>query len=115
MLGYAPQHSVYETGVAAAPAVSLCQSHGEVDRRVVGNVKEQDLRRAEQQYCLNSGSVARKAAAQHVQQQMPQCAEPPKNRCNEPAGERAIAIGESGETRVRLFAVELFVEWTPTA
>jgi hypothetical protein len=115
MSSHAPQHRVYEPGVAAAPAVSLCQPYSEVDRRVVWNVKEKDLRRAEQQHRLNPGRIARKPATQHVQQRIPQCAEPPKDRCHEPADERAIPIGESCETRVSLFPVELFVERPPTA
>jgi len=115
MLSHAPQNRVYEPGVAAAPAVSLRQPYSEVDRRVVGHIKKQDLYRSEQQHSLNSGSIPRKAAAQHIQQHMPQCAEPPKNCCDEPANERAIPIGESCEPRVSVFAVELFVERPATA
>jgi hypothetical protein len=41
---------------------------------------------------------------------MPQGAQPAQNGCDEPPHERTVSIRESGQRRVGLLAIELFVE-----
>src|SRR5579862_729857 len=77
---------------------------------MIGHFEPQDLRRAEQQDRFGARRVGRKALVEKAADNAAQCAEPPQHRGGEPPHQRAVAIGERGEARMRALAGKLFVE-----
>jgi hypothetical protein len=88
----------------------LHQPHREIDRRVIGHVHPEDLRRADQQRALRARRVGRNAAVEQPREQMTERAEPAQDGRNQPAHQRAVAIGERLQGRMGGRPVELVVE-----
>ena len=104
------QHGVDQPGIARIAPVRLDQPDRQVDRRVVGHVEPEDLRRADQQRGLDPRRILRDAAVEIEAEQMAQRAEAAQHRRDQPAGEGAVALGQRREPLMRAAAVELIVE-----
>ncbi len=77
---------------------------------MVGHFEPEDLRRADQQNGFHARRVGRKALLEKAAEQLAQGAEPPQHGGGEPAHQRAVAVGESGQTGMGGLAGQLFVE-----
>ena len=104
------QHGVDEARVTRCPSVGLRKPDRQIDRRVIRDLKPENLRRTEQQDGFDPRSVGRKALVEKSAKQMPQSAEPPQHGCSEPAHQGAVAFGKSGKSRMCVLAREKFVE-----
>ena len=109
-LRHAAQHGVDQPGVTCRAAVGLRQAHRQIDRGVVGHLEPENLRGAEQQNGLGARRVGGKSLVEETLEQMAQGAEPAQHGGGEPAHQRAVAVGERGEARMRALARELLVE-----
>ena len=97
-----PQHRIDQARKTRRTPIGLHQAYAEIDRRMIGHVEEKDLRRADQQCDLDARGIARKAALEKFPDQMMQRAEPAQHRRDQLAGERAVALGERHEARMRV-------------
>ena len=88
-------------------------AHGEVDRRVVGDLEEQELRRAHQERAFQARRIGGKAAVEAARDQAAQGAEPPERGRDDATDERAVALGEEREPWISGRPVELLVERSP--
>ena len=109
-LRHAAQHRIDQSGIARRAAVGLGQPHRKIDRGMVGHVKPEDLRGPDQQNGFGSRRFRRKSLLEEGGEQRAQGAEPPQHGGDQPAHQRAIAVGERGEARMRAFAGQLLVE-----
>ncbi|MHC2330714.1 hypothetical protein ACVIW0_000003 [Bradyrhizobium sp. USDA 4454] len=106
----AAQHGVDEPGIFRRAPVRLHQPHRQIDRGVIGHVHPEDLRGADQQRALRARRIGRDAAVEQPRQQMAERAELAQDGRDQPAHQRAIAIGERFQAGMRAGAVELIVE-----
>ncbi len=114
LAGDAAEHRIDQPGIVQAAPVGLRQPHREIDRGVVGHLEPENLRGADQQRGLDPRRVGGKTALEQQAEQMAQRAEPPQHRRHHGAHQRAVAIGERRQRRMRL-VVELLVERPPSA
>ena len=68
---------------------------------MIRHVEEQDLRGADQQHGLDARRVGGKSALEELAEQMAQRAEPAQHGRDELAHQRAVAVGERREARMR--------------
>ena len=95
LLRHPAQHSVDKPGISRGASVSLRKPHRQVDRRMIGNFKPENLRRAEQQDGFGARRVRGKSLFEVSADQMPKSAEPPQHRCGEPTRQGSVAVGKS--------------------
>ena len=88
------------------------QAHAEVDRRMVRNVHEQDLRGADQQRGLDARRIDGESALEEFAHDVAQRAEAAQRGRGEHAGEGAVAVGERGQARMPF---KLQIERAPAA
>ncbi len=86
------------------------QPHRQIDRGMVGHFEPENLRGADQQNGFRARRFGGKAFLEKSAEQLPQRAEPPQHGSNEAAHQRAVAIGEPGQTGMDSLARELLVE-----
>jgi len=77
---------------------------------VIGDVHPENLRRPDQERTLRAWRVGRNAAVEQPRQQMPQAAESPQNRCDQPPHQGAVAIGQRLQSGMRGGAIKLVVQ-----
>jgi hypothetical protein len=107
------QYRIDQAGKVHAVAVGLHEADGEIDRRMIGHIEKQDLRRPDQQRGLDARRVFRQAALQHQAKERAQGAEPPQHDRDQrpdralvairqparPDGARAFSCSSSGRCR----------------
>ena len=77
---------------------------------MVGHIHPEDLRGADQKRALRPRRVGRDTAIEQPRQQMAERAEPAQDRRHQTAHQRAVAVGQRFQRRMRAGAVELVVE-----
>ena len=92
----AAQHRVDEPGERGARGVRPRRPHGEIDRRVIGRVEKEDLRRAGNQRPFQHAAALRHALVELLRQRLADRAEPSEGDGGDRAGERRIARIEAG-------------------
>ena len=105
----AAQDRVDEAGEGSARRVRPRRPHREVDRRVVGRVEEEDLRRTSDERPLQHAAALRHALVQLLRQRLADGAEPAKGDSGDRAGERRIAWIET-DVAQRQVGGEAFLE-----
>ena len=110
---HAPKHGVDKPRVARGALVALHQPHRKVDGGVVGHIKPQDLRRADEKRGLHARCAGGNAALEKGAEHTPQRAQPPQHRRRQRAYQRAVAIRQDREIILRGPVLELLVERTP--
>ena len=110
LAGATAQHGVDEAGIFRGAPVRLHQPHREIDGGMIGNIHPENLRGADQKRALRAWRVRRDAAIEQARQQMPERAEPPKDRRHQPPHQGAVTVGECLQAGMRAGAVELIVE-----
>ena len=109
-LRHAAQHRVDQPGVARGAAVGLRQAHRQIDRGMIGHFEPEDLRGADQQDGFDARRVGGKTLVEKSAEQVAQGAEPPQHGRDEPAHQRAVAVGERGQAGMGGLAGQLLVE-----
>ena len=77
---------------------------------MIGHFEPEDLRGADQQNGFHARRVGGKAFLEKAAEQLPQRAEPPQHGGDKAAHQRAVAVGEPGQTGMGGLAGELLVE-----
>jgi hypothetical protein len=102
LAGDPPQDRVDQAGIARGAAVGLGQAHRQVDGGVVGHFEPENLRHPDQQRGLGPRGIGRQAALEENAEQMPQRPKPAQHGGDEVAHQRAVAVRERREPRLRV-------------
>ena len=80
---------------------------------MVGNLEPENLRGADQQNDFGARRLGGKSLFEETGEQMAQGAEPAQHGGDQPAHQRAVAVGERSEAGMRGLSGQLFVERDP--
>ena len=104
------QHRVDEADMPRRAPVGLRQPHGQVDGGMIGHVHPQDLRCAEHQRGLRALRIRRHAAIEQARQHEAQGSKPAQHGRDQPPHQRAVAVAQRLDRRMRGCAIQLVVQ-----